>query len=259
MEILGGFYDFIIENIINVSINACQLSLSLLIYHTEVFDFVVNSKLLSNHFRRNCVFCCWFVILFFSTNAAIALINVACAYKLRKAHKLRKQMISSQQHISADAASEASKDSNSTKQPSKQNAQLNAKNMYMTIMLLSVSVTSVILTLPVNFGFLIQVILFRRGYTENPINAARFMLCNEVYYMLATLNSVINFYVFCISGKKFRDEFKSMFSFENFKQKKRHLWMSIFDPSHTASFMIMQWVVNESYPWSVLTGYLLRI
>ena len=77
----------------------------------------------------------------------------------------------------------------------------------LTIMLLLVTTLFLILLLPVNIRF----IYFSLVERDTPSKYANSMLFFHITHKLYTTNNGINFFLYCISGKRFRNDLKEMF------------------------------------------------
>ena len=82
----------------------------------------------------------------------------------------------------------------------------NAENQ-LTIMLLLVTTLFLILICPTYFRF-IYLVFARR---DTPLDYAKSMFIFQITAKLYITNSGINFFLYCISGKKFRDDLKETF------------------------------------------------
>ncbi|XP_060071610.1 growth hormone secretagogue receptor type 1-like [Ylistrum balloti] len=82
-------------------------------------------------------------------------------------------------------------------------------NRKLTIMLLMVSFTFLLTTLPMN----IILIMTKSWNEQNQQQKAAFYLAKTVSELLMYLNHTINFFLYCISGRKFRRQIFSLFSF----------------------------------------------
>ncbi|KAL3836668.1 hypothetical protein ACJMK2_022090 [Sinanodonta woodiana] len=91
----------------------------------------------------------------------------------------------------------------------------NKQQKQVTIMLLSLSIVFTILTLPNCIFFIVK--------DEIQINSnykvARFYLIYNVIYFLSDINQSINFYLYCVAGRKFRQKFIEVFTC---KENRRH-------------------------------------
>ena len=74
----------------------------------------------------------------------------------------------------------------------------------LTIMLLLVTVLFTVLLFPTYIRFIYLSFVER----DTPVQFARSMLIYQMTYKLYTTNSGINFFLYCISGRKFRDDLK---------------------------------------------------
>ena len=88
----------------------------------------------------------------------------------------------------------------------------NAENQ-LTIMLLLISTLFLILLLPTFIRF----IYFSLVERNTPSKYASSVLFFQITYKLYTTNNGINFFLYCISGKKFRDDLKEMLCFSTQK------------------------------------------
>ena len=89
----------------------------------------------------------------------------------------------------------------------RQKTMKNAENQ-LTIMLLFVTTLFLILLCPTYFRFIYLVFAKR----DTPLDYAKSMLIFQITAKLYSTNSGINFFLYCISGKKFRDDLKETIS-----------------------------------------------
>ena len=78
----------------------------------------------------------------------------------------------------------------------------------LTIMLLLVATLFLILLFPAYFRFIYTVFAER----DTPSQYARVLLVFQITGKLYTTNSGINFFLYCLSGKKFRNDLKEILS-----------------------------------------------
>ena len=76
----------------------------------------------------------------------------------------------------------------------------------LTVMLLLVTTLFLILLFPAYFRFIYVAVAKR----DTPCQYARLLLVNQVTGKLYPTNSGINFFLYCISGKKFRNDLKAI-------------------------------------------------
>ena len=88
----------------------------------------------------------------------------------------------------------------------RQKTMRNAENQ-LTIMLLLVTTLFLILLCPTYFRFIYLVFAKR----DTPLEYAKSMLILQITAKLYATNSGINFFLYCISGKKFRDDLMETF------------------------------------------------
>ena len=91
-------------------------------------------------------------------------------------------------------------------QDKRQKTMKSAENQ-LTIMLLSVTICFLILLVPAYIRFIYLTFVQR----DTPSKYASSMLFFQITYKLYTTNSGFNFFLYCISGKKFRDDLKDLF------------------------------------------------
>ena len=83
-----------------------------------------------------------------------------------------------------------------------------AKSVTLTVIV--VSLTFVVLTLPVSFDYILSYIA--REFLEVTGNEyAKVQLFYTVSVLLADCNSAVNFYLYCLTGRRFREEFLRVF------------------------------------------------
>lgn len=80
----------------------------------------------------------------------------------------------------------------------------------LTITLLTVSITFFILSLPQNIFIISQLILLEGPLDFTVPLSAHLYLAFRVSSLFNTLNYCINFFLYCISGARFRSEFRAM-------------------------------------------------
>ena len=78
-----------------------------------------------------------------------------------------------------------------------------------TVTLVTVSTAFLVLTLPMSF---IQILSFVLWMTETELNSRTLFYLKQLSYPLWYVNSCINFYVYCLTGSKFRREAKQILS-----------------------------------------------
>ena len=109
---------------------------------------------------------------------------------------------------SASAATQANNDGPSKQHITKSHeAQLNT-------MLLSVAFVLVILSLPNYIKFIFYVIV---DFNQDPQSYAIYHLVNLVVSQMQTTNHAVIFFLYCLSGTKFRSELQSLFISSNGK------------------------------------------
>ena len=96
----------------------------------------------------------------------------------------------------------------------RQNAMKNAENQ-LTIMLLLVTTLFLILLIPTYVRFVYLTFLI----TDTPAKFALSTFLMQLTYKLFTTNSGINFFLYCISGQKFRKDLKEILCFGRNSQK----------------------------------------
>ena len=96
----------------------------------------------------------------------------------------------------------------------RQKAMKNTENQ-LTIMLLLVTTLFLILMIPTYIRFLYTTFVG----TETPVKYANMMFFYHVSHKLYFTNNGINFFLYCISGQKFRDDLKELFCDSNFRHK----------------------------------------
>ena len=96
-------------------------------------------------------------------------------------------------------------DDTNTRMDSRQRIMKSAENQ-LTIMLLLVTTLFFILLCPAYFRFIY--LLFAKR--DSPLEYVNSMILFEVSYKLYASNSGINFFLYCISGKKFRNDLKKI-------------------------------------------------
>ena len=103
----------------------------------------------------------------------------------------------------------------------RQSAMKNAENQ-LTIMLLLVTTLFLILLLPTNVRFIYLTFL----KPDTPSKYALSTILMQLTYKLYTTNSGINFFLYCISGQKFRNDLKEILFFgrnsQLLKRRSRH-------------------------------------
>lgn len=77
-----------------------------------------------------------------------------------------------------------------------------------TLMLLSVSFTFLISTLPMNLVLIYT--SFADDVEEDDVSFVRRKLLKTIAEMLMYVNHTVNFFLYCMTGKKFRDQFKAL-------------------------------------------------
>ncbi len=117
----------------------------------------------------------------------LLVVNIVIIIFVQKAHQKRKSYQSR-----STSASQSSGSSN--------DAQVNN----MTIMLLCVSLSFLILTAP----WCIYIIM-------NSVNGSYIQLFADVSFLLLAMNHSINFILYCLSGRRFRQKFVNMFRCSN--------------------------------------------
>ena len=91
-------------------------------------------------------------------------------------------------------------------QDKRQKTMKSAENQ-LTVMLLLVTILFTVLLIPAYIRFIYLTFVQR----NTPSKYASSMLFFQITYKLYTTNSGINFFLYCISGKKFRDDLKEIF------------------------------------------------
>ena len=91
---------------------------------------------------------------------------------------------------------------------SRERTMKNAENQ-LTIMLLLVTVLFLILLIPTYIRFIYLTFV----ESDTPVKFARSVLIFQITYKLYTTNSGINFFLYCVSGRKFRHDLKEMVFF----------------------------------------------
>ncbi len=131
----------------------------------------------------------WFAFCLYSVLPACVLlvVNIVIIIFVQKAHQKRKSYQS--RSTSAGQSSGSSSD-----------AQVNN----MTIMLLCVSLSFLILTAP----WCIYIIM-------NSVTGNYIQLFADVSFLLLAMNHSINFFLYCLSGRRFREKFVNMFRCSN--------------------------------------------
>lgn len=112
--------------------------------------------------------------------ALITVFNVLIIYKVRKSRQVRRQL--------ANIATSKG----------------DAMAHQLTTMLLSVSIVFIILTLPNCLFFILK------GYwswKDTQLEIAQYVLIDQIVFVLSNFNYVVNFYMYCLSGQKFRQQF----------------------------------------------------
>ena len=99
----------------------------------------------------------------------------------------------------------------------RQNAMKNAENQ-LTIMLLLVTTLFLILLIPTYVRFIYLTFLI----TDTPAKYALSIFLMQLTYKLFTTNSGINFFLYCISGQKFRNDLKEILCFSRNSQRRSH-------------------------------------
>ena len=96
----------------------------------------------------------------------------------------------------------------SVSETKRQKAMKSAENQ-LTIMLLLVTTLFLILLLPIYIRF----IYFSLVERDTPSKHANSILFFQITQKLSTTNNGINFFLYCISGRKFRDDLKEILGF----------------------------------------------
>ena len=88
-----------------------------------------------------------------------------------------------------------------------------------TLTIIVVSLTFLILTLPVSVFFVLSYVA--KEYSEvKGEEYAKLYFFYTISYLLANCNSAVNFYLYCLTGRRFRQEFLSiMFCCKRKKEK----------------------------------------
>ena len=87
----------------------------------------------------------------------------------------------------------------------------NRNNRQMIVMAVTVSLTFFFLTLPGGIYFIIRPYLFSDPDLFDAANHAIGYLCTTIAFNLAYVNFAINFFLYVISGRQFREDFKAAF------------------------------------------------
>ncbi|KAL8581216.1 hypothetical protein ACOMHN_038316 [Nucella lapillus] len=90
--------------------------------------------------------------------------------------------------------------------PNKQLLKRSQANSSVTLTVLVVSLTFLVLTLPCALYFLMYHFKDRTSLT--PEEAADLYLFQTLSFLLVDTNNAVNFYLYCLSGRRFRAEFK---------------------------------------------------
>ena len=103
------------------------------------------------------------------------------------------------------STSKSSKSNKSTKESSSSQS---SRDNQLTIMLLLVTFTFLLLTLPQYARYLVAILW---NYTASPQDYANYFLIAHVTNKMFYLNSACNFFLYCLSGTKFRQDLISLF------------------------------------------------
>ena len=103
---------------------------------------------------------------------------------------------------------------------------IDSKTLSTTITLISISLISVLLTIPSNVFLLVVYSGVLVKHFKDPVFMVHFALIYSVSQMLILLNSVVNFYIYFVTGLKFRDELKQMFHCKSSEIKKHYFTKS---------------------------------
>lgn len=90
------------------------------------------------------------------------------------------------------------------------------KSSSITVTLIAVSITFIFLTLPLSL-YMTYMKLFSQGASSDSSIAAANELTLAVTYFFYLCNKSVNFYIYCLTGKKYRTEFAKLFCKEHEK------------------------------------------
>ncbi|KAL8581209.1 hypothetical protein ACOMHN_038310 [Nucella lapillus] len=113
--------------------------------------------------------------------------------------------------------------------PNKQILKRSQANSSVTLTVLVVSLTFLVLTLPCALYFLMY--NFKDQTSLTPEEAADVYLFHTLGFLLVDTNSAVNFYLYCLSGRRFRAEFKRITSCGKVKTMQGNLNESVSDLS----------------------------
>jgi membrane protease YdiL (CAAX protease family) len=85
-----------------------------------------------------------------------------------------------------------------------------------TVRVIAVVVVFVVLESP---GSLWQIAAILQDYGLNKLTQAQFLIVQRFTYFLGYLDSICNFYIYCLLGRRFRRSFKRLFS--NVRQSRK--------------------------------------
>ncbi|CAG2221375.1 unnamed protein product [Mytilus edulis] len=120
-------------------------------------------------------------------------------------------------------------------------------NHRMTAMLLSVTFTFIIMTAPKTILFCIrnEVFMFLKYNTYDFQEIALYTLITRIADLCMYTNHAINFFLYCVSGQRFRKEMKQLFYVAKSRSASLSLYSSKFPPS--SRYQTMQTVSRGSY------------
>ena len=83
-----------------------------------------------------------------------------------------------------------------------------AQNRQLTAMLLGVTVTFLIVSLPIYVRYIYYDF---NTFTDTPTSYATYIFVAHATHKLFTTNNAVNFYLYCITGSKFRQDLITLF------------------------------------------------
>ena len=96
----------------------------------------------------------------------------------------------------------------------------------MTVTLFAVSTAFIILNLPMSIVYVLSFFHYMTGSVDYFYQSEVIAYCNEIALALWETNSAVNFYLYCLTGRKFRTELKKTFSFASSEKETRAATLS---------------------------------
>ena len=140
----------------------------------------------------------------------IIILNIMIIKQVVKAHRTRERM----QSVSERQKLEGRRQ--------------NTEGTKLTIMLLTVSFSFLLTTLPMNVSLIVTT--FWNQVLNDPHKVARFTLVKSITELLMYLNHSMNFFLYCATGKKFRQQIVRLLC----RRESRNSWLSMTENSPKA-------------------------